>query len=71
MNFDTFTKRLGQRLLDLRGEAELTQAEVAAKAGITRQHLQRLEYGSGNPKLETLFALGTVYRKSVAELVSL
>jgi transcriptional regulator with XRE-family HTH domain len=44
MTFDTYKKRLGQRLLDLRGQAELTQVEVAAKAKVTRQHLQRLEH---------------------------
>ena len=71
MTFDTFKKRLGQRLLDLRNRAELTQVEVASKAKLTRQHLQRLEYGNANPKLETLFELARVYSVKVAELVDL
>jgi transcriptional regulator with XRE-family HTH domain len=71
MTFDTYKKRLGQRLLDLRGRAELTQVEVAAKAKLTRQHLQRLEYGNSNPKLETLFELARVYGVTVSEIVDL
>lgn len=70
MTVDTFKKRLGQRLLRLRDNADLSRADVADKAGITRQHLHRLESGTTNPKLETLFALGKVYRKTIAELVS-
>ncbi len=71
MTFDTYKKRLGQRLLELRGRAELTQVEVAAKAKLTRQHLQRLEHGNCNPKLETLFELARVYGVRVAEIVDL
>jgi transcriptional regulator with XRE-family HTH domain len=71
MTFDTYKKRLGQRLLDLRGRAELTQVEVTSSAKLTRQHLQRLEYGNCNPKLETLFELARVYRVKVAEIVDL
>lgn len=71
MTFDTLKRRLGQRLVGLREQASLTQEEVARRAGITRQHLQRLEYGSANPTLETLFALAPVYRTTVARLVDL
>lgn len=43
MTFDASRARLGQRLLELRHHSELTQVEVAARAKLTRQQLQRLD----------------------------
>lgn len=70
MSINSLKKKIAQRLLRLRSEADLTRTDVAARAGITRQHLHRLESGTTNPKLETLFSLSEVYGTTVAELVS-
>ncbi|NEW35820.1 helix-turn-helix domain-containing protein [Nocardia cyriacigeorgica] len=40
-----------------RGRAGLSLTEVAARAGIAKSTLSQLESGSGNPSLETLWAL--------------
>ena len=43
------SKDLGQQLKTLRGKARLTQAEVAAKAGISVNYYARIERGEENP----------------------
>jgi transcriptional regulator with XRE-family HTH domain len=70
MTFLRFQKLLGERTQKLRVTAGLTQEQAARKAGITRQHLQRLEYGMANPKAETLFELAKIYNLSIAELLN-
>ncbi|MFE3445358.1 helix-turn-helix domain-containing protein [Nocardia sp. NPDC059180] len=40
-----------------RGRAGLSLTEVAARAGVAKSTLSQLESGSGNPSLETLWAL--------------
>ncbi len=69
VNFTRFQKRLGTKLAELRASAGLTQQEAAEAAGITRQHLQRVEYGLANPKARTLFQLAKIYSLPLAELV--
>ncbi|TNU73631.1 helix-turn-helix transcriptional regulator [Miniimonas arenae] len=69
--------RLGHRLARLRTERGLTQEQVAAAAGINRNHYQLLESGlsdrakntPANPRLSTLVALSDVLRTTVPELV--
>jgi transcriptional regulator with XRE-family HTH domain len=43
------SKDLGQQLKTLRVKARLTQAEVAAKAGISVNYYARIERGEENP----------------------
>jgi len=43
------SKELGQQLRTLRGKANLTQAVVAAKAGISVNYYARIERGEENP----------------------
>ncbi len=69
MKFARLQKRLGKRLAQLRVENGLTQQEAADRCEITRQHLQRIEYGQANPKASTLFALAKTYRVPLAEIV--
>ena len=42
------------RLADARKAANLTQAELAERAGLSRMTVQRLESGSLDPRLSTL-----------------
>lgn len=56
-------RRIGAQVRARRKEAGLTQAQLAARAGITQVVLSRIETGAGNPTLDLLeeisFALGT------------
>jgi transcriptional regulator with XRE-family HTH domain len=64
-----FQKKLAERLVGLRTGADLTHEEVARRAGLTRQHLQRLEEGRINPTVGTLLSLARVFGQSLTELV--
>jgi DNA-binding XRE family transcriptional regulator len=46
------------RLRELREGAGLTQTELAAKAGLTREGVAQLETGRRKPAWETVLALG-------------
>jgi DNA-binding XRE family transcriptional regulator len=50
--------RLGDQLRAIRRSRNLTQKEVAERAGISQPALSRIELGGGVPDLETLRRLG-------------
>jgi XRE family transcriptional regulator, regulator of sulfur utilization len=53
---DAFRERysLSQQVMELRRTRGLSQAEVAARAGLDQSEISRLERGSGNPTRSTL-----------------
>ena len=71
MTQDQFTHRLGEQICDLRRDRGLTQEVIATRAKITRQHLQRLENGTTNPTVGTLFRVAKVLGVPLSELVRL
>lgn len=52
-----------------RRRAGLSLAEVARRAGIAKSTLSQLESGTGNPSVETLWALGVALNVPFARLV--
>jgi DNA-binding XRE family transcriptional regulator len=50
--------RLGDQLRAIRRSRNLTQKEVAERAGISQPALSRIELGGGMPDIETLRRLG-------------
>jgi transcriptional regulator with XRE-family HTH domain len=60
---------LGPRLRRLRERRELTLTAVAAKTGISKSTLSRLESGQRKPSLELLLPLAETYRLPLDELV--
>lgn len=61
---------IGQNVARLRLDRELSQDEVAARAGISRPALGKIERGEVTPRPETLNALADALRSSVAELIT-
>jgi transcriptional regulator with XRE-family HTH domain len=61
--------RLAKRLKALRAERSLTQAALAAKAGLALAYVGRLEIGQHDPSLTTLKALARALRVPVGELL--
>jgi DNA-binding XRE family transcriptional regulator len=57
--------KLAQELLKARLNKNLTQTEVARKAGISQVMIARLESGSSNPTLETISRVANVLGKEV------
>jgi transcriptional regulator with XRE-family HTH domain len=52
-----------------RARAGLSLTELARQAGIAKSTLSQLESGSGNPSLETLWALGTALGVPLSRLI--
>ena len=69
MTSDQFTRRLGERISELRQRSGMTQEGLAAGAKITRQHLQRLEGGTTNPTVGTLLRVAGVLGVPLSEIV--
>ncbi len=61
---------LGRRVKELRAEREITQEELADRAGLFRTYLSRVERGTANPTLSMLHALAKALDVPVPELFS-
>lgn len=62
--------QIGQRLLELREEKELTQAQLAEKLDVSRTVVSNWEKGKVSPNTEDLIKLSQVYNLSLDELVN-
>lgn len=50
----TDQKQIGKKILELRNELNLTQEELASRAGITRTHLIRIEQGKFSSRYDII-----------------
>ena len=57
MSKEQQAQRMGQRITALRKIAGISQQELADRAGLTRQHIGRIEGGKYAVTLETLQAI--------------
>jgi transcriptional regulator with XRE-family HTH domain len=55
----------------LRSKRGLTAEQLAEKAGVTRVTVAKIESGEGNPTLDTIRALSSVFQLSTSELIRL
>lgn len=62
-------QRFGAQLQRLRTGRDLTQEQLAVKAGLSRIYVAKLELGQHDPALSTLVRLARVLRVSVTELL--
>ncbi len=62
-------KQMGRRLKTLREARDMSRAELAERAGITREYVRRLEAGLQDPTLGTLQKIAKALKTTVAELV--
>jgi XRE family aerobic/anaerobic benzoate catabolism transcriptional regulator len=61
---------LGQHVRTARTGAGLTQEDLAAASNLTVQHLQKVERGTGNPTLATVYALADALGIPVGSLLA-
>jgi putative transcriptional regulator len=62
------TARLGNRLRVARAELRLSQEQLAALAGVTRQTISSIENGQYGPSALLAFVIATRLGKSVTDL---
>ena len=63
-------KSLGMRLKTIRERKQLSQATVATRAGIAREHLARLEAGAYSPSVDTLEKIATALGVSLLTVLA-
>ena len=61
--------RLAAAIRRERGRLGLSMSELAKRAGVSKSTLSQLESGSGNPSVETLWALSTALDIEVSRLL--
>ena len=59
----------GNRILELRSKAGLSQAELAAEIGVTNKAVSKWEVGKAKPGLDKIRKLAAVFQISVEELL--
>jgi transcriptional regulator with XRE-family HTH domain len=62
-------EKIGMKIKALRGKRGLSQEKLAAKAGITRGYLARLETGRHEPTLTMLGKIAKALKVKTAELL--
>jgi putative transcriptional regulator len=56
------------RLREMREKAGMTQEELAARAGVSRQTIISLEKGKYNPSITLAYSLSKVFNMSIEDL---
>src|SRR5262245_47631709 len=64
-------KQIGERLRRLRKREDLTQAQLAERAGITTDYLGRIERGRGAVTLATLVQIAEALNVQLRQIVDL
>jgi transcriptional regulator with XRE-family HTH domain len=62
-------ERVGQRIRELRG-LHITQAEFAARIGVSQGHLSRIEHGETEPGAQILLKISREFGKSIEWLLT-
>ena len=61
---------IGNRLMQYRKKAGLSQEELADKLGVSRQAVSKWECGESSPDTDNLIALAKIYNVSLDELIN-
>jgi transcriptional regulator with XRE-family HTH domain len=68
MALDDVLKDLGRRIAELRAAQELTQEQLAERAEMTVQYLQRVESGRENLTVKSLLRFGELLDATIMDL---
>ncbi len=66
----SFLTRMGPRIRKARAHLNLTQKALAAKAGISREYLARLETGRQDPRVSVIRRLAKALGVGVEKLLT-
>jgi putative transcriptional regulator len=56
------------KLRELRGERDWSQAELAERAGVSRQTINAIETGKYDPSLPLAFVLARIFKLKIEEM---
>lgn len=71
MNKATLSKKIGERIIEIRTQKGWSQADLARACNKDRQAIEKLENGKVNPTLFTLLEVANALDVTLAKLVSL
>lgn len=60
--------QLGKKIQRLRKEQKISQEELAAKAGVHRTYMGKIERGESNPPVYTVYKIAQALKTSVRDL---
>ncbi len=69
MENDTFIKVIGENIVRIRKEQNLTQKELSYRLDIEDSALRRIEKGRTNPTILTLKSIATVLNVNISDLL--
>ncbi|MBV9820197.1 MAG: helix-turn-helix transcriptional regulator [Solirubrobacterales bacterium] len=69
MEFDSLTARISRVVRERRRQTGDTLSQVAARAGLSKTILSRIENGHGNPSIDTLFRLARALELPLSALL--
>ena len=61
---DEIARELGKRVAGLRLAMNWSQQELAARSGVSKRSVERLEQGAGNPNLKVFIAVCSTLRRT-------
>lgn len=64
------TTTVGGRIRESRKSVGLTQSELAEACHVTREHIARIEVGTGNPSIVLLVRIADALNVSLTDLTS-
>lgn len=71
MRNETFIKKLGEKIVQLRKEKGISQLELANRLDTHNNQIRRIEVGEGNPTINTLLDIAKELGVSVNDLVNI
>lgn len=71
MKKSELSKKIGQRIVEIRTKKGLSQSDLARACNKDRQAIEKLENGKSNPTLYTLLEISVALEVSLTELVKL
>ena len=69
MTRDKLTKKIGQRIVELRTQKGWSQSDLARACNKDRQAIEKLENGKVNPTLYTLLEVANALEIALSKLV--
>ena len=69
MNKEQLKKKVGQRIVELRGQKDWSQSDLARACDKDRQAIEKLENGKVNPTIYSLLEIAIALEVSLKDLV--
>lgn len=70
-DFKQLKKQIGEKIAEKRKELEITQTELAERAGLSQAHISKIERGIGMPRIDILMKISEAFECDICELIKI